>query len=282
VKPISLALKAHYASGSRTLATCWKATRTDGVIVASTSLNRDLVIDGLTYLARAGYTHSQITNGSQLAPDNLELEGILASPLITEEDLRAGRWDYAKVEIFEINFEDLAAGKLDLRTGTLGEVRAGRTKFVAELRGLLQHLSRRIVQLVTATCPYDLGDAGCKVNLAAVTVTGTVDSVASAREFTDAARTEATDWFTGAKVLWLTGQNAGLSMEVSRSTSAGVFTLHHFMPYPIAPGDTYSVPAGCAKRFTEDCVGKFANGINFGGDEDLPGSDTYAGPENLQ
>jgi hypothetical protein len=43
------------------------------------------------------------------------------------------------------------------------------------------------------------------------------------------------------------------------------------MPYTVAGGNTYSVIAGCTKRFAEDCVTKFANGVNFRGFPHVPG-----------
>ncbi|MBI3150089.1 MAG: DUF2163 domain-containing protein [Betaproteobacteria bacterium] len=276
---ISVALKAHYASGSTTLARCWKATLTNGTVVTATAHDRDIVFDGRTYLSTAAYTPSDVESGSDLSPDNLELEGFLASPHIVASDVQTGLWDYAAIEFFEVNYRDLTMGRNLIRAGTLGEVSTGLASFRAELRGVMQAYSRRIVRLTQATCDADLGDARCKIVLATWTVTGTIDSVTSNRQFTDAARTEATDWFTGGKITFTSGLNNGLSMEVKESTSAGVIKLHELMPFDIAAGDTYSMYAGCAKRFTEDCIGKFSNGVNFRGFPHLPGSRVYAGPQ---
>jgi len=46
------------------------------------------------------------------------------------------------------------------------------------------------------------------------------------------------------------------------------------MAYAIAPGDTYSMHAGCAKGFLIDCKGRFNNVRNFRGEPYLPGLDT--------
>jgi uncharacterized phage protein (TIGR02218 family) len=278
MKAMSAALKAHYALGTTTLATCWKATLTDGTVVAATSLDRDLVFDGITYLANASYTPSDIDSTAELNPDNLEVAGFLASPAITEADVQSGRWDYAAIELFEVNYADLSMGKNVLRSGTLGEVRAGRATFTAELRGLMQAYSRTIVRLTTKDCTADLGDARCKVALATFTVTGVVESVSGNRVITDAARTEAANWFTAGKLTFTSGLNTGLSMEVKQS-GAGQIALHQSMPFAIAVGDSYTLYAGCTKRFTEDCQTKFTNGVNFRGFPHLPGSKVYAGPD---
>lgn len=280
-KSMSAALKAHHALGTTTLATCWKATLTDGTVVAATSHDADIVFSGTTYETVSAYSASDVVNANDLSADNLELEGFLSNPLITDEDVRSGRWDYAAIELFEVNYRDLTMGRNLLRKGTLGEVRASRAKFTVELRGLFQKLSRRIVQITTKECTADLGDEKCQVNLAPLTVTGAVETLTSNREFTDSARTEGNAWFTGGLLTFTSGLNAGLSMEVRRSTSSGLFELHESMPFDIAIGDTYSVYAGCTKRFTEDCVAKFSNGVNFRGQPHLPLAAVYNGPSSL-
>lgn len=274
MKNLSAGLKAHYASGTTTLATCWRATLTDGTVVAATSLDRDIVFDGLTYVAAHGYSPSDIESSAELNPDNLEVEGFLASPAITDDDIHSGRWDYAAIEIFEVNYADLTMGKNILRTGTLGEVRGGRSKFTAELRGLLQAYTRTIVRLVTEECGADLGDARCKVNLAAITVNGMVSSVLENRIIVDQGAFQVDDWYTGGKLTWTSGANAGRSMEVKRNTF-GRIELTHAMYSPILPGDNFTIYPGCLKRFKEDCIGKFANGLNFRGFPDLPGQKIY-------
>jgi uncharacterized phage protein (TIGR02218 family) len=269
-------LKAHKALGTTTLATCINVTRTDGFVLTTTQHDEDIEVDAVTYLASVGYSPSDVVSGSELAPDNLEIEGFLASPSITADDIRSGLWDHAAIEMFEVDFTNPAGGRDNLRAGKLGEVRAGnRQKFTAELRGLLQALSKHIGDLVTRDCRHDLGNAQCGIDLAAWTVTGAVASVTTNGEFHDTARTETTEHFTAGKVLWLTGLNEGLSMEVKRSTSSGVILLQQLMPFDIEVGDTYSMHAGCLKDFIRDCVDKFANGVNFGGAPHLPGVRIY-------
>jgi uncharacterized phage protein (TIGR02218 family) len=280
VKAWGAAFKAHYALGSTTLATCWKATLTNGTVVAATSHDRDIVLGGVTYLSVAAYTPTDVESSADLSPDNLELEGFLASPAITDGDIHSGIWDFAAVEIFEVNYRDLTMGRNRMREGTLGEVKGGLASFRAELRGLTQAYSRRIVRLIQKECDADLGDARCTVDLAAFTVNGTIDSVTSNREFTDVARTEQNDRFSAGKVTFTSGLNAGLSMEVKQSSAGGVIKLHEFMPFELVAGDTYSMYAGCTKRKAEDCIAKFDNVLNHRGFDFLPGSRVYAGPES--
>lgn len=275
MKSMSVALAAHYALPTTTLAVCWRAVLSDGTIVLATMHDNDLgPIDGETYLSATAFNSTQIASGSDMSPDNLEVEGFLASPAITDEDIYSGRWDYARVEIFEVNFMDLTMGKNVLRYGTLGEVRGGRSSFKAELRGLMQAYSRTIVRLMTKDCTAVLGDSRCKVNLATYTVTGSVDSVVNNRIIADASRTENANEFAYGKITFTSGLNENLSMEV-KTSSSGSIQLHHPMPFEIEAGDTYSLSQGCPGRFIEDCKTRFNNVINFRGFPHLPQADIY-------
>ena len=270
MKGLSAALKAHMAGGTTTLATCWKATMTNGTVYAATSLDRDLVYSGLTYQSSASYKPSNVDSSNDLNPDNLELDGYLSASFITDADIQAGLWDYAAIELFEINYLDTSMGRNLIRSGTLGQVKTGRQTFNAELRGLMQAYSRVIGRLTTQTCTADLGDARCTKALGPFTFTGTVTSSTGNRVVSDSGRTQANDYFTGGKITFTSGPNIGLSMEV-QTYSVGVFTLALAMPYTVSAGNTYSVIAGCTKRFAEDCVAKFANGVNFRGFPHVPG-----------
>jgi uncharacterized phage protein (TIGR02218 family) len=271
MKTISGALATHLAGELTTLATCWRVTRRDGAIFGFTDAVGNLNIDGVLFEADAGYTPTTVATSSNLAVDNLDVEGLLDSEHITEVDIQAGLWDHAEVEIFQVNYLDLTQGKLWLRKGRLGEVRIGRSSFVAELRGLAQALQATIGELYSVTCRADLGDGRCQVNLASFTVTGTVTAVSSRRVFTDSGRGEAAGWFAFGKLTWTSGNNDGFEMEV-KAFSGGVFTLVLPMPYDIQIGDGYSVYAGCDKLFST-CKTKFNNVVNFRGEPHLPGVD---------
>lgn len=278
MKTFTIAQAAHYAQETTTLCTCWKAVLRDGTIITVTDHDKDLTIGGLTYLSAGGYSATDIKTNSAFAPDNLEVQGFLVSPSITEEDVYSGRWDYAEVVIFEANWADTSMATRILRTGTLGEVKAGRTMFTAELRGLFQAFTRTIVRVTTKECDADLGDSRCKVDLAPYTVTGAIDSVTNNRVLEATDRTEVTDWFTAGKITFTSGINAGLSMEIKRhlnDSMVGVFTLQEAMPFAVAAGDTYSMYPGCLKRAEEDCKNKWNNIVNFRGFPHLPQSKIY-------
>jgi uncharacterized phage protein (TIGR02218 family) len=277
MKTRSAGLIAHQALASTTRAWCWKVTRADAQVFGFTSVDQDLLISGVTYAAASGFTPTAIDGKADLSVPNLEVVGMLDSAAITEADLLAGKWDAATVEIFEVNYADLTQGTMNLRTGTIGNVSAGRVMFNAELRGLAQKLQQSIGEVFSPSCSATLGDTRCTVSLGAFTAAGTVTTATSARAFTASAMGQATDYFGAGKVTWTGGLNTDLSMEVRDFTSGGIFALSLPMPYAIAVGDTFNAVAGCRKTAITDCKTKFSNLVNFRGHPYVPGNDRVLG-----
>jgi len=269
---LSPAYTTHLAGEVTELATCWLITRRDAVVRGFTDYPSDLTVNGVLYQAALGYSATDVTTSGDLAVDNLNLQGFIDSPSITEPDLMAGLWDYAAVEIFEVIASNLSAGVRRLRRGRLGEVKLGRTVFEAELRGLSQAFTQQLCELTSPTCRARLGDVRCQVNLTPLTVTGTVTGVTGPRVWTDSSRAEAAGYFTYGVVTWTSGANAGYAMEVKTHAAGGVMTLQLPMPFAVAVGDTYSMTPGCDKLLST-CIGKFGNVLNFRGEPHLPGQD---------
>ena len=368
------ALTAHYARGSTTFAQCMRVTLTNGTVFGFTSVDIDLTIDGVVYLASSGVTPSAMVSTNTLAVDNMEVQAFLDNDLITEGDLNAGLWDYAEVRMFEVNYRNLAAGIRREARGHIGEVSSGRNTFTAELRGLTDAYTRMVGELYGPACRARFGDARCKVDLSDYTVTGSIEAVsADGRIITDTSRNEpgppagqaitgisrdkaavvtspghgfksgqyilinqvsgvtqqdlngingrnyvisvldadrfsipvdtrplatnaangptsevlvyspyvgggvaiaagATGYFAGGLMTMTSGANEGLSVEVGTYVP-GIMSMRLSFPYPVEVGDTYTMVAGCGKRFVEDCKNKFDNIVNFRGEPHLPGMD---------
>jgi uncharacterized phage protein (TIGR02218 family) len=374
VKDISAALKAHLAQPTQTMATCWLAVLSGGASYGFTDHDKDIVVSGWsapdnilhkTYTAATGFTARSIATSDALNVDNTDVHGVLVSPAITEDDLLAGRWDGARIYIFQVNWADVTMGPMYQRVGFLGEVSTGRTAFRAELRGMMQRYTASLCELTSPGCRATLGDARCGVDLVndspvfthygsvdnvnadnttfyssdlvqpgptggvaivgitnaspgvvtlandslhlvegqAVTISDVggmwpVNTVTIARNPSGVTfelsidTTNTTDYppytsggtvtplgggtgyFDFGKVTWITGANAGLSMEV-KAYVPGQVTLYLPAPYPIgvgSPSDTFSISAGCDKSFTT-CRDRFSNVVNFRGEPYVPGVD---------
>jgi len=281
-KTVSVPLKAHYALGSTTIARCWRFERRDGQVVTVTTCARDLLINGEIYRSKEGVNPTAIAQEASAAVSNSEVNGTMAAESVSEAELFAGLWDGAFVTVFEVNYRDLSMGQMQLQSGNIGDVKAGRSAFTAEVRGLTQRLQKVVGRVYTAGCPWVFGSIGsayvpaCNIDLGPLTVTGAVTSVADLRTFSDSSRIEVPDYFGAGLITITSGENEGVQMEIYAFT-APQFVLHLPLPYALAAGDTYSVTPGCRKRYTEDCRTKWNNTNNFGGFPMVPGSDKVLG-----
>jgi uncharacterized phage protein (TIGR02218 family) len=230
---MSAALIAHYAQEVTTICQCLKLTRKDGTVMGFTSLDDNVTYDGLTYYATTGGVGATaISSSSYMSVSNLQMEGFLSSAAITEDDLAAGLYSHAAIELFEINYEDVTMGACTLLTGHLGEAKQDDNRFAVDIRSLTNLLSQPIGDLFSPDCRADLGDTQCGITLATWTVTGTVTSVDSSHPqyiFTDSSRTEAVNYFRYGKLTWTSGDNDGLSVEVKEFIS-NEFTLFDSLP----------------------------------------------------
>lgn len=271
MKTISSALQAHLNGELTTLASLVKITRVDGTVLGFTTHDRAIVIDGVTYHAEGALTPSAVESRAGLAVDNLEVTGLLDSALITDADIAAGLYDFARIDVYEVNWADPSQGVVQIRRGWLGQITHSENHYVAELRGLHDLLQRPIGAYYTPECRFDLGDTSCGIDLSSKTATGSVTGVTDNATFADTAQTASSGVYAYGKLTWASGANSGQSMDVkSWDSDTCTFTLWLPMPQTIAVGDAYKVTPGCDKRFTT-CKNTFSNGANFGGFPHVPG-----------
>lgn len=164
MKTTTPSFRTHLDGAVTTLCTIWRITRQDGEEFFFTDHDVDVVYDGNTYSADNGYSRTAVQNNSTLSVDNLDIMGVFDSSEITDEDIRAGLFDYAEIRISVLNWADLTQGELKVRRGHLGEcILTPQGWFKAEMRGMTQNLSQNIGEVYQAECRADLGDSRCKV-----------------------------------------------------------------------------------------------------------------------
>lgn len=277
MRQIPSGLQAKLDSGATTLCRCWVLTRADGVVQGFTDHDSDLPLGSVTCRAATGLNASEATQKLGLSVTGSEMSGVLADDSLTEADLAAGRYDAAEVEIWLVDWSEPEL-KLLLSKAVLGEVRRAGGAFTAELRGLSHRLAETTGRLYTATCAADMGDNHCALTLSSPVFigTGSVASVAATSTFLASGLDSYSDgWFTAGKLTWTNGANTGLPVEVKLHQIDGdgvTIALWQAMPEPIADGDSFTVSAGCDKRFAT-CRDRFNNAINFRGFPHIPGND---------
>lgn len=267
-------LQAHLDSGATTLASCWRITRRDGVVLGFTDHDRALTFDGTTFLPDTGAVGSALSSSADLAADNAEIEGALSASALSGEDLAAGRYDGAEVEIFRVNWADTDQ-RLLLKKGVIGEVKREGEAFRAELRGLSHALEQPVGRVYQRLCDINVGSSECGVDLnqAAYKTSGAVTALRDAQSFTASGFSSFEDgWFAHGLLTWTAGANAGLTAHVKTQTQSGAISLWLPAGAVIEVGDAFTVTAGCDKRF-DTCRAKFSNVANFRGFPFMPGND---------
>ncbi len=284
MRAIPSALQARLDAGVTTLCRCWIVKRRDGAVQGFTDHDGDLVVEDVTCRAGTGFTSSEATARFDLSAGGADIAGALSDESLSEADLAAGRYDAAGVETWLVDWSEPALHVLTAR-GTLGEVKREGRAFTAELRGLADALAQPSGRLYTARCSADLGDARCKVDLVSPAFRGAGDVIAveSASSLVATGLDAFADgWFTGGRLSWSSGANAGLAVEVKdHRVVAGVarLSLWQAMPEAVTEGDAFAVTAGCDKRLAT-CRDRFANVANFRGFPHIPGNDfVIAAPE---
>lgn len=285
MKTIPIALQSHYEGKARTLAIGLKFTLTDGAELAFTNHDRDIEVSSVTYTASPKAQLESLISTGGFQVDNTEVETLLDDDGITFADLQSGRWDGAEWELIRFNWKSTADGFEIVKGGRIGNVTQKSSRFQVELRGESQDIQQTVGGITTPTCQWRLGSTArpaglCGIDLGPFTVTGAFTGVTSRYIAADSGRAEAAEWFTEAELTITSGANDGRRRKV-KAFASGQFTFSLPFAFDIDVGDTYSVHAGCRKRFLEDCVAKFSNGRRFGGHPHLPGVDKITRPPEV-
>lgn len=262
-------------NNSFTLAFCIKITPVVGTAFGFTNHDQDLTFGSVTYASNSGLTDTNISQNSTLSVTNLNFEAFLGTSNTALADLNAGKWDAAAIEAFLVDYTDPTGGSLNILNGTVGELRLSRDIVSFEYRGFEQHLDQNVIEVYTPSDKATLGDARNGLNEATYTQSSVaVTGVTSNKVFTASSLGQADDFFNQGKLLFVTGDNAGLEMEV-QDFGSGQITLFLAMPYDVQIGDTFDIVQGYDGSLSQ-AKDTFNNVINFRGFPNLPGNDQIA------
>lgn len=254
-----------------TLAWCWRLELENGKVMGFTSCDMDLVIDGETYESCTGFAPTAVSTNDSLSTDNLDINGVITSDRISEDDIFLGLYDNAKIRIFICDYEH-TQNKFILREGRIGKITSGKIAFKAEIRGLMDAYQQQVGNTYQRKCRARLGDARCQYHAGADTAVGTVTSVRDdGSVFTDISRKD--DFFTYGTLTFESGLNQGGSYEVEESLAQNGQIRFFFYPeHEIVVGDRIRIVPGCNGE-PSTCKKRFNNFINFRGEPYIPGND---------
>lgn len=251
--------------------------------------------NGEVYQTESGYEFSGMGASSTFASSSIDLKGILQMGAISRDDLISGQYDNARVYLFATSFGDPQEDDEPLGLFFFGKVSTTDESYSVELMQAIDVLSQSSGRTYSPQCQWVLFDETLDGDVLPVSqsrctgpraapdgpvladfkVTGTITAVASQYSVTDSARAEAPDYFAYGAIRFITGNNAGQKSREIKSFAGGVIVVHEAFFYQPEVGDQYEMIPGCRKRQVEDCITKWANGVNFGGHPHVPVESVY-------
>lgn len=284
---VPVALQAHLDQDATTTTRLLKIKLKDGTVFGLSALDKDIAYDDgtpdgeITYTAMNGFDPSNISAGIDYSIANSEARALISDlvPSVDLEMVESGEFDDAAWTVYVVNFMDLSMGHITLDAGDLGEVTAKHDMiWIPELLSYMMRLKQPIGAVWSRSCRAIFGSSassqtGCGVDLAPLWVAGTVQYIGAEtdRIFTGDYVTDVVAPFPG-RVQFLTGDNAGKEFATEEIDGL-VVSLSETTAYPIQIGDTYRIRPDCRKRYEEDCIGLWNNGVNFKGEPLIPTGD---------
>lgn len=289
-KTIDADMLTHYAGGTTSVAHALFVEREDGEMYGWTEHDANDEIDGFTYVCDdPGLEVQAIATAVGTDVGNMQITVVHSGEVFTMLDLIEHKWRNARFLIFRYNHRasPMVVGD-ECLAGYFGEIEVGDNTLKIELHDLRRLLNEPIGSARSKFCRYRLGSTTmptgglCMKDISAppftvpfevTDVTGTARLV-----FQDDTLAHDADWFGEGYVEFDGGNLAGIRKKVHAYDADGTFHLSLPTAVPIQIGDTGIAVVGCRKRHIEDCVLKFTNGINFGGEPHSRSLDTLARP----
>jgi uncharacterized phage protein (TIGR02218 family) len=283
----------NFESATPRMTVCILVTPVAGDPIGFTSNTRDMTLPGhpgVTFKSSPGITPSSIESALD-EPSTLEMMGIYQEGSFTHEQIVGGYWNFARVQIFTVSWNNPNLGELILFTGNLGDFKDYQTYFNAEARGTLSRLSNDTAEVTTRTGRCGpLGSPRCRVDLDGVRTIDGVDYNITETNLTSNATTGPGDtsamyadfsgpvppnnFYANGKITVLTGLNAGVSREIAaniRNDFDGVMSFILKRGFPLNDPDPVliRIQAGC-RLTVEDCM-SYNNIINMDAEPYIPG-----------
>ncbi len=277
MKKISAEFQDRLNSGATKLCRAWRVERMDGKVFGFTDHDEDILFDGIRFSASSGLESGALQMSTGLSVNNSMIVGALQSTVISEEDIRGGRFDDAKVCQWMVDWERPHLREI-LFSGTFGEIKRHDGCFEVELRSIAEKLNTPVGRSIKRKCDCDLGDEKCGFNLKKPGFSFETQ-VAPGSQGPDIVIENPeggeNGWFEKGTIKWLSGKNFGRIYVIRSDISLGVNRTITLWQEPLLQykiGDRFILSSGCDKT-AKMCAEKFKNIINFRGFPHIPGDD---------
>ena len=254
-----------------TVATFWRVFRRDGITLGFTSHDRSLAFGGITHRAAPGMVPTAIRMTSDLTEDSAGVDGALSHDSIRGEDLSAGLFDKAAIEVGLVDWETLE--NHSLYSGQLGQIEDNVRNFNAELRSAKHILDKDLVPRTSPTCRASFCGRGCNLSAVRFTKRAALQGIDfDLNRVKIAVSSEAQ--YTDGELRFLDGPQTGLIFAVI-DESENWLTLDKPIHRAVATGTPVEIREGCDHTL-ETCFSRFGNAANFRGEPFIPGNDLLA------
>lgn len=273
VQNISNDLELALAQTTTYLCRIWELTCDNGEVFRFTDLTEDIVYDGETYKYDPGIRVSSIVITSGGQPDNAQIEVVASENFLPMARIRNGGLSKATFKLWVIDWRDPDFyGALELFGGMTSTIKFNNKNRVSlSVNSDNGEDAQSIGERYSRQCRAQLGDERCKVNLEALKIAFTVDTITdNGYGFTAPELVGVTDArFKFGRILWTSGFNDTLQDEVKESFATGRAVMSLYPRNPVVPGDTGFIYPGCDFQVST-CGDKFGNLVNFRGEPYVP------------
>jgi uncharacterized phage protein (TIGR02218 family) len=252
-----------------------------GVVYGATSSDQTIVYDDgrgdVTYHAPVGMMPPAMIGHADMTSDQAQSKHLFPEydiPELSEEAIRAGVYDFAKYDVYLVDYANLSAGHVTLKSGTTGqkEITDDGLAFTNELRDLSAALKQSICEKDSLTCRAIFGSqpigsstpgqqvthGWCGFDATSLLVADAVLDVGAEPTLTfqvTADGTWSTNHLVPGIVKFTSGQNNGRTYEIAGNSDDGWITLAIEAGYPIADGDDLEYRPDCSKVSRDDAKG---------------------------
>lgn len=254
-----------------TVATFWRIYRRDGAALAFISHDRDLTFGGIRHLAAPGMIPAAIRLTSELSNDSAEVQGALNHDSLREDELAAGLFDEAAIEIGAVDWTSLEHHTL--YTGQIGRIEDDQSQFSAELRSSKSLLEQDVVPRTSPTCRAEFCGVGCglsAVRFTSARVLAAIDLEANRVRFTGIDGEAHVD----GRLRFIAGPQTGVAFGII-DADGDWLVLDRPLVAGTAVGTRAELREGCDHTIAT-CSARFGNAANFRGEPFLPGNDLLA------
>ncbi len=251
-----------------TICNCMKITLQDGTVLGYTDHDHYLTVDSVSYTPAPGLQKINYIATASTELSNQEFGSAWVD--VPDEDLLAGKFDSAKIEVSWASWKHPSYGRLVVFTGLISELSWSVEGFKADVASFVKNLNINVGSVYTSSCGHALFDGNlpgkigkCGLDKNSFKTTGSISSIITPQWKFDTGLIASDGYHNNGMIKFTSGLNTGLTFMV-KSYASGDVELILPTAYAMTVGDTFEIYAGCDKTLNT-CKTKFNNALNFGG-----------------